>query len=269
MYPGISLSDVYGPAVSEGQGRPKLDLDIALPLYSTMFESGHFADMIFDLDCLYIEVLQHGYGHRASEVHPFILEEQNPLYMLIQLNVILLGSPVIGPELIGSIRYLQNLRAICAILAFECLGKALARTTLAASNPVRQSALIIQVALLLDQVLEMEGDLPAAVICFAHGKTYEDMHQHLIQYISYYLRRLLSGIFREECPIFDCIRDAKRGRGLSEAFWDILSELVPSMPLRRPPKVQKYADMSWNTCGSEVGPALHTLFASQCSITCN
>ncbi|CAO2655890.1 Nn.00g046930.m01.CDS01 [Neocucurbitaria sp. VM-36] len=265
---GITLSDDLDSAAHGTQSLPKLDLATTAPLYGLLFESGYYSN-ILDLDRLYVKVLCHTYGDRAAEVHPFILEDRNPLYMLIQINVILLGSPVIGHELVGCIKYLQKLRAICAVLAFECLGKALDRTTLAASSPLRQIAIIIQASLLLDQVLEMEGDLPAAMICFPQDKTYKDMHQHLIQYITYYLRRLLSGIFREESPIFGCIRNAKRGDRLSGAFWDMLSDLVPSVPLRRPPQLHRYADVSWNTCDVESGRALHELFSSQCSITCN
>ena len=241
----------------------------ALLLYTLLFEYGFFSKAILDLDDLYIKVLRHTHGHRASEVHPFILKEPNPLYILIQINVILLGSPIIGVELIGRVRYLQKMRAICAIVAFERLGRALDRTTLAASSPNRQSTLIVQAALLLDQVVEMRGDIPAAAIACARGKVHGEMRQHLIQYLSYYIHKLTSGILDSKSPLFDCINKAKRRGHLGEVFWDTLSDLVPCIPLRKPPMLRKYADMGWDNCGVEDGEALHELFSLQCSIRCN
>lgn len=248
-----------------------MDVNIALSLYKLLFGDGdgYPSDITLEFNSLYTEVLRYTYGHRAPEVHPFILIERNPLYMLIRLNVILLGSPIIGHNLIGYIRYLQKLRAICGVLAFECLGKALGRTTLAASDLKRQLALIIQTALLLDQVVEMKGKVPAAEVCFVQGQVYEDMHQHLIQYISHYLQKLISGVFGKGCRILACFQEVKCSGYLDEAFWDMLSDLIPSMPLRKPPKLRKYADMSWNTYDIGVGQLYHKMFSSNCTIPCN
>jgi hypothetical protein len=118
----------------------------ALPLYTLLFEYGLFSNAIVPFDDLYIKILRNSYGHQASEVHPFILMNQNPLYLLVQLNIVLLGSPVIGMEMIGRVRYLQKSRTVCAIVASEGLGRALDRTTLATSNQNRQSALLVQTA---------------------------------------------------------------------------------------------------------------------------
>ncbi|KAF2467663.1 uncharacterized protein BDR25DRAFT_305429, partial [Lindgomyces ingoldianus] len=266
---GISLSnDGRVPTTNGGDFPQKLDVNIALSLYKLLFDLGYSSDIILYFDSLYTEVLRYTYGHRAPEVHPFILKERNPLYMLIRLNVILLGSPIIGHKLIGYVRYLQKLRAICGVLAFECLGKALDRTTLAASNPNRKLALIVQAALLLDQVVEMNGKLPAALVCFAQGKIYEDMHRHLIQYISHYLQKLISGVFGKRCGILTGLQETKCGEFLGEAFWDMLSDLIPSVPLRKPPKLRKYADMGWNTYDIGVGQYYHKMFSLQCSLSC-
>jgi hypothetical protein len=246
-----------------------LNVDTALQLYKFLFTSRHSINTVPELDDLYAEILQYQYGHRAGEVHPFILEQMNPLHMLVKLNIVLLGSPVIAPKLIGSIRYLQNLRAICAVVAFECLGRALDRTTLQASTLRKQMAMIVQAALLLDQVVEMNEDLPAAAVSIAQGDLYARMRRHLIQYISSYLQKLISSTFGHQDVFFRCIRDTQHNEHLADTFWVKLSELMPGLGLQKPPRLRKYGDMKWSTCGSESGQALHEFFSSQCSIKCN
>lgn len=224
--------------------------------------------MTVELDDLYKKVLWHTYCRSATEIHPFILEEENPLHMLVQLNVILLGSPIIAPELIGRVRYLQKLRAICAVVAFESLGRALDRNW-AKSSLIRQTALIVQIALLLEQVMEMRGDIPAAAISCARGSVFEELRRHLIQYLSCYLRKLVPGFSGTDSPLSGCIPEGKHQGSLREDFWDILSGLMPFIPLRKPPMVRKYQDMSWGACGIEEGQALHEHFSTKCSIECN
>ncbi|KAF2194927.1 hypothetical protein K469DRAFT_698491 [Zopfia rhizophila CBS 207.26] len=274
---GMSLShDVCVPAANSGASVQKLDLGVSTFLYNfllldtSLISSGR---IITVLDSLYTEVLQHIYGPRAHEVHPFILGHRTPLHILIQINVILLGSPVVGAKLIGYVRYLQSLRAICGVLAFDSLGKVLDRTTLATSTLDRQKVLILQFALLLDQVLEIKGKTPAAVVCSVQDKVYGDMHQHLTQYISYYLRKLISGVFGQSYPILKCFDRTERGEQLGEGFWDMLSDLIgsSSVPLRKPPKLRKYADMNWKTSGTGVrlGPLFHEMYAFKNPVPCN
>ncbi|KAF2826802.1 hypothetical protein CC86DRAFT_20837 [Ophiobolus disseminans] len=202
------------------------------------------------------------------EVHPFILSETCPLYMLIRLNTILMGSPILGAELIGRVRYIQTLRAICAVVAFASLGRALNRTIRVAPSPIRKHALIVQAALLLDQVIALRGDVPAAAVACPRGTTFEAMRQHLIQYLSCYLHRLTSCLFDGPNPLIWCIERAKRRGHVDQSFWDILSILVPSIPFRKPPVVREYVDLSWEHCGGGDGQALYELFSSQCSISC-
>ncbi|KAF2808299.1 uncharacterized protein BDZ99DRAFT_572182 [Mytilinidion resinicola] len=268
---GISLHDDRNDVTANGgEPRKKLDVNVASSLYQLVVDPVYSFAMI-DIDALYAEVSQYNYGHRAPEVHPFILSERNPLHLLVQLNVILLGSPVIGHKLIGYIRYLQKLRAICRILAFEVLGKAFNRTTLAASTPIRQLALVVQAALLLDQVAEMSGEVPAAVVCLAQDKIYSEMHQHLTQYISHYIQKLVAGAFGKNCELAARLQKTKHGDYLGEAFWHMLSDLIPSVPyLRRPPKLRGYGDMSWNT--EDNGVHLEDLYDKMFSyspIACN
>jgi hypothetical protein len=254
-----------GESHPSGRGiNKKLSTTTILSMYNVLFENG-IVDTFISIDDLYTRILQHSYGHRASEVHPFILEDPNPLYLLVKLNVLLLGSPVIGIELIGCVRYLQKLRAVCAIVAFECLERVLDRTTLAKSSQVRQSALVVQAALLLEQVVDMSGDLPAAAISCAKGTTYEEMRRHLIQFLSYYLQKLVPcsrGAFSNYMQKFE-----NQGH-LGEDFWSILSQLVPSIPLLKPPILRRYAEMSWNDCEGESGEALYEYYTAHFSISC-
>jgi hypothetical protein len=260
---GISIFGSEPP--SPGGQQQKYDLRTAISVYTAIFENGDFPDPTLPLDGLYMKVLQHRYGHRASEVHPFILDSLDPLHILVKLNVILLGSPVIGFHLIGHVRYLQKLRALCAIIAFEGLGRALDRTTLATSSQNRQSALIVQAALLLDQVMNMKGDLPSAGISYAKGAVFDEMRYHLIQFLSYYLQKLVQD---RGSAFSDYIQEVAHYGALGQIFWDTLAALMPSIRLRKPPTLRSYSGMSWDACGVEEGEALCDYFASNCSIKC-
>lgn len=254
---------------------------VSMTLYECMLSSidvGGDASLLANLDTLYKEVFEYLYGCCADEVHPFILRDRNPLHMLVQTNVILLGSPIIAEKLIGYVRYLQKMRAICGVLAFEALDKALERSTLAASSFERQVALIIQIALLLDQVVEMKGKLPAAVVCFAQDKTYGDMHQHLTQYIFYYFRKLISGVFDKDSPILKYCCNNDRGLYLDESFWASLSDLTGCPPLGKPLKTRKYADIGWKASYRgksygdprfDLGELYHTLYSTGYPVRCN
>jgi hypothetical protein len=247
---------------------PSLSLSTCIALYNQLFRDEMSSHIMDPVDSLYNQVMRHTYGRRASEVHPFILKESNPLYILVELNVVLLGSPIIGADMIGCVRYLQNLRAICAVVAFDCLGKALRRTTLAASNLDCQSALIVQIALLLDQVVETKGTLPAAKLSCARGEVFREKRRHLIQYLLYYLHKLMPGGNPFHKGLIGCIRDAEEKGHLNDGFWTALSNLLPECSLQKPPMLRKYADLSWDGCEDGLGQSLHEHFASHCSISC-
>jgi hypothetical protein len=265
---GVSIFESSDSNASSACPTQQLDLSTCLSLYNHLFRDEVCFHIMGPVDSLYIKVLRHTYGPQASEVHPFILEESNPLHILVELNVILLGSPVVAADMIGCVRYLQKLRGICAVVAFECLGKALRRTTLAASDIYRQSALIVQLALLLDQVVETKENLPAAKLVCARGEVFKEMRQHLIQYLLYYLHKLMPGTHRSHKPLIDCIRDAESEGHLDNAFWTALSRLLPGCSVQKPPMLRKYADLSWDEPEDESGQALHEHFASHCSISC-
>ncbi|KAF2022876.1 hypothetical protein EK21DRAFT_95366 [Setomelanomma holmii] len=161
---------------------------IAITLYKLLFGSGILSVATNDIGELYTKVLQHTHGHHATDVHSFVATERTPLRMLIRLNVILLGSPGIAPDLVSRVRFFQKLRAICAVVAFECLGKALDRSALAGANSSRQCALIVEVSLLLEQVIAMDLNLPSEAIFRAQGAEYEEMRKDLIQYLSSHLQ---------------------------------------------------------------------------------
>jgi len=260
---GVPLFESMRSGAHSLSARQTLELRTAVPLYEMFFIHAISPDLITDLDDLYVKVLVHIYGDRAMTVHPFILTDVNPLHMLVQLNVIMMGSPVLGAEYIGWIRYLQALRATCAVVAFTCLGRALNRTALAASGPVRQGALILQIALLLDQVVELREGIPGAATGGARGRVFGEMRRHLIQYLSYYLHKLTKGLFPRASPLFECLKRTNQWSEIGETFWEIISGTLGSTPLR-PPMLRGYADLSWENCGDEDGEALHELFTSLC-----
>jgi hypothetical protein len=235
----------------------------ATSVYRTLFGNEIFADLVVNLGDLYSKVVRHTYGQPATGIHPFILSDNIPLHKLIQLNVVLLGSPIIVAELIGCIGFLQNLRAIVAVAVFDCLWRALNRANLATSSQNRQSALILQVALLLEQVVEMRSDIRAAPIACARGHVFEEMRRHLIQYLSAYLQKLLP----DRCHIrVHRIQEAADRGHLGVEFWTILSNLVPGV--QKPPMLRRYAELRWGDCTVEEEDALHEYFSLHCSISC-
>jgi hypothetical protein len=90
-------------------------------LYTAELELMDSCGLLSEITAIYIEVLEHVYGHQATGVHPFVLQEQTPLHMLIRFNVVLLGSPVVGHKIAGIVKFLQLLRAVCAVVSFEAL----------------------------------------------------------------------------------------------------------------------------------------------------
>jgi hypothetical protein len=266
MTSGVSRSPTNRADDNEGNMQLDRDYNNALLKYQVFFQWEIAPNEVGILNELYTKVLQCSYGNRATEVHPFILAETNPLYLLIRINVILMGSPFVAFELIGRVRLLQQLRAACATLAFRCLETALRRNALDASSTLRQDALVVHTALLLEQVIECRGDIPAATIACTQSETHEEMRLHLIQYLSCYLFKLTKTLFEGASPLMECIEIAARRGHVGEELWDILSKMMPSIPLRKSPMIRKYADLGWGDCVDEDGHALHEFFSSHCSL---
>lgn len=242
---GVSLSDIDSAPSNNREGFGlKLDVNTASALYKLVFEHGGSS---FEFKSLYLEVLQHVYGHRAKEVHPFILSDLNPLHMLVQINVVLLGSPIVAPKILGYIRYLQTLRAVCGIVTFEHLGEAFRNSTRSTTTLNRRLALIVQGAILMDQIVEMKTSLPAAAVCISQGKLYEDMHDHLIQYISHCLRKLVKDVFGKDPMVSAMLRELNDRDVSGELFWTNLSRLMPRLSLWRPPKLRNFASVNWGS----------------------
>jgi hypothetical protein len=254
---------LFDENVSISSGKPADDpRDIALQI---MLRSSR-STLMRTIDELYKKVLRHRYGDRASAAHPFLLTELTPLYTLVKLNIVLLGSPILGPELIGCVRYFQKLRSICAIVAFEKLGKAFRRTTLKAVSLNRPSSLITQIALLLDQVVEMRTTLPAAALSCSRGQVFEEMRQGLIQYLTYYLHKLTPGLLPFRQFVVKCVQRAELESHLKDEFWVEFSNLLPNAQLRKPPVLRQYMDFSWDGCRVDEGEALCDYFTTHCSI---
>jgi hypothetical protein len=254
-----------GPWTSEKHSWDALHISTATGLYNILFGHEDLAHLAVPLNDLYNKVVRHTYGQPVSEVHPFILTVSTPIHLLVKLNVILLGSPIIAAELIGYIGYLQNIRAILAVVVFGCLGRALNRTNLATSSQNRQLTLILEVALLLEQVVEMRGDIPAAPIACARGPVFEEMRHHLIQYLLAYLQKLLP---LGNNHLVDCIRNAADRGHLGAEFWSVLSSLFSTLSLRKPTMLRKYADLRWHGDTAVEGETLHEYFSLHCSISC-
>lgn len=227
------------PSTSE----QKMDASTAAFLYTVSLEHMRSSGLLSQLDSVYIEVLEHVYGRRAIDIHPFVLQEQTPLHMLVRFNVVLLGSHIVGHRIVGYVRFLQLLRAACAVVSFECLERAFdQRNWLKNSTFARKIALIVQFALLLEQVVEMSADASTVATCFTHGKHYEDMHEHLVQYISYYLQQLIKVVFGKRGPLHSLIKGGKKGSVFDELFWETLASLLPSIPLGKPRKLRGFAN---------------------------
>lgn len=265
---GVNL---FGTTTSRPIDRPiptRTETTTAFCLYTVLFGPGTFLDNLAPIHDLYTKVLQHRYGGRASEVHPFILQDRNPLHLLIQINVILLGSPVISAKLVGRVRYLQKVRAICAIVSFERLGRAIegCRLSLETQSRQRRETLVVQAALLLDQVIQMSGDIPSAAISYAQGAMFNETRHQLIQFLSYYLHKLVPS---RRGSLLNCINEAKCQGYLGDIFWRILSDPYPQLRLQKPPVLLKYAHMNWKTFDEESDEGLSEFFLSRCSIRCN
>jgi hypothetical protein len=234
-----------------------------------MFARVSFLPAARDLSDLYKAVLRHSYGDRAAEVHPFVVTESTALHTLIQLNVVLLGIPLVAVAVTGRVRFFQMLRAHFSVLVFSRLKSELERETLATSTSNRKVALVLQLALLFEQVVALRGDIPAAPIACARSEVHEEMRLHLIQYLAYYIDKLTKDNFKGPNLLMECIETAKLRGHVPERFWDILEVLIPCIPLVKPPKIWDYVDMGWENCGVDDGAYVNELFTSLCSIDGN
>jgi hypothetical protein len=191
------------------------------------------------VDSLYSEIVRHIYGSHVKDVHTFILKDRNPLNVLVQFNTVLLGSQAIGDRLGGYYGYLQKVRGICGELAFQGLENCLDRNHLAGSSFTRQFTLIVYIALVLEQVLEIEGGRPGS-LSTSSDSTYQAMHNHLAEYLFYYLRRLCSNIFLGGSAVMGCIENTPEGVHIRDSFWCELSQATGCGYLQKPPKLQEY-----------------------------
>ena len=202
---------------------------------------GGKSSLFSTFDSLYSEIVQHIYGSQVEDVHTFILKERNPLNVLVQLNTVLLGSQAIWDRLYGYYGYIRILRGICGELAFQGLEKCLDRKHLAGSSITRQFTLIVYIALVLEQVLEIEGGRPGS-LSTSSDSTYQAMHNHLAQYLFYYLRRLCSNIF-DDSAVIGCIENTPEGVHIHDSFWCKLSLATGCDYLQKPPKLQEYVHL--------------------------
>jgi hypothetical protein len=200
---------------------------------------GGKSSLFSTFDSLYSEIVRHIYGSQVEDVHTFILKDRNPLNVLVQLNTVLLGSQAIQVRLGGYYGYLRKLRGICSELAFQGLGKCLDRNHLAGSSITKQFTLIVYIALVLEQVLEIEGGRPGS-LSTSSDSTYQAMRNHLAQYLFYYLRRLCSNIFLDDSAVIGCIENTPEGVHIHDSFWCELSQATGCDYLQKPPKLQEY-----------------------------
>jgi hypothetical protein len=243
-----------------------LDKAIAISMYKKSFGPSSGWNTFVQMEELYSMVLGYVYGPRASDVHPFILNTPNPLYTLVQLNVILLKSPLLSTGSKQNIEFLHNLRAVSSIAAFECIGSELRRGTLAAASPERQSALVLQFALLLDQVVETKADNPGAAIAVTQREAFDEMREHLIQYLSYYLHRLMPISFKD--LLMNCVLEGTKQGHLGDEYWKILSDFLPHIPLQKPPVLKSRPNISRHACADELQVELLEEFFKHCFLSC-
>jgi hypothetical protein len=267
MFAGVTVPKEHQGNTSGAGHSQRLDKACAMSLYKKTIEPKSDWDTVVQMEELYSMVLGYVYGPRASDVHPFILETSNPLYTLVQLNVILLKSPLLNTGSNKHIEFLHNLRAISSIAAFECIGRELRRGTLAAASPERQSALILQFALLLDQVVETKGDHPRAGIAVAQRESFDETREHLIHFVSYYLHRLMPISLKD--LLMNSILEGTRQGHLGDEYWGILSDFLPHISLRKPPVLKSRPIISRHACADELQVKFLEVFLEHCFLSCS
>jgi hypothetical protein len=207
------------------------------------FEGG--SSLLSFLDSLYLDILQaqrHLHGPGKGTKHSFILEDRNPLHMLLHLNTIIVGNHLLGKKLVGYKEYLLHLRAISGSLAFERLDNSLERTTLTNSSITRRLALTVYLSVLLEQVLEV-GEHSAASWYISGDETYKAMQDHLIEYLSYYLRKLSTNAFAPGTPFLALVKGAPADFMHRASFWEKLSEVTGLSALQRLPKAHQLSNL--------------------------
>jgi hypothetical protein len=172
----------------------------------------------------------------------FILEDRNPLHMLLHLNTIILGSHLVEEKLVGYKEYLLHLRAISGSLAFEGLENCLERTTLANSSITRLLVLIVYISVLLEQVLEV-GEHSTASPYVSGDEGYKTMQDHLIEYLSCYLRKLSTNVFAPGAPFLTLVKKAPVDFMHLASFWEELSKVTGLSALSRLPKAHQLSNL--------------------------
>jgi hypothetical protein len=247
---GFTLSGRAG--FTPGSQRPgaKVSFGVVDPsLYNAILRILNYEgnpSLLSFLDSLYLDVLRaqsHLHGPETDTKHTFILEDRNPLHLLLHLNTIIFGSHLLGEKVTGYKEYLRRLRAISGSLAFERLDNCLERTTLANSSVTRLLTLIVYISVLLEQVLEA-GEHGAASRYIPGGETYKTMQDHLIEYLSYYLRKLSTNAFDSGTPFLTLIEKAPADSMHSASFWEKLSEATGLSALQRLPKAHQLSTLS-------------------------
>ena len=171
----------------------------------------------------------------------FILEDRNPLHMLLHLNTIIVGSHLLGERLVGYKEYLLHLRAISSSLE---------RTTLANSSITRLLALIVYISVLLEQVMEV-GEHSAASRYVSGDETYKTMQDHLIEYLSCYLRKLSTNVLAPGTPFLTLVKKAPADFMHRASFWEKLWKVTGLSALRRLPKAHQISNLGHNPLDEE------------------
>ncbi|OCL11625.1 hypothetical protein AOQ84DRAFT_352949 [Glonium stellatum] len=241
---GISL--IYNPSPSAASVEPNAKKGFG-PVSTTLFDmvwklttEGGPKSLLSKLDSLYNKIVRYIYGSQTEDIHAFILKDRNPLNFLVQLNTVLLGNEAVQGKSNTLNRHVRWVRGVCGEFAFRGLEKSLDRNHFASSTITRQYTLIIYIALVLEQVLEIGGGRPGSP-SDSSDLTYQAMHNHLVQYLFYYFRRLCSNVFPGDSPVMRCIGNASGGVQLSGSFWCELSQATGCGYLQKPPKLREYS----------------------------
>lgn len=227
-------------------------------IYHLILESAGFGEessLLSVLDTAYLKVVQAGSPTKSLELHKahaFVLEDRNPLHMLLQLSATLVGNHLLGGELTGFRGYILHLLAVSSALAFGGLQKCLDRNSLASSSYTRVLTLVVYISLLLEQVLEIKdyGTIP---LYFSGDGTYETMHRHLTEYLFYYLWKLGEKVFDQSTPFLTSIKKARKAVRLPITFWEKLSEATGLSILKESSKATRLS----TNANTQPSPPIH------------
>lgn len=188
-----------------------------------------------------------------------MLEGRNPLHLFLRVNTILIESRLLGDKLIGYKHYLHYLRAISSILAFEGLWLSLERTALEHSSYTRLLSLAVYISVLLEQITEL-GRYKAVPRYLSSDDAYETMRSHLVEYLTYYLRKISTTIFSPDAQFLTVFKKREGDLKLRAAFWEKLSTVTGMTFLKRLPKAHELLERGDRT--DNVDPALKIFIES-------